>query len=102
MNLPHPLTLENYVTNYCNSFLYLEEEEAHAVGKMKLALEIHPNALAYSMTTLGAGMMNSIFNFYYVKLFLNRYRISEVAFHQAQVLYDGYVGFHGVFASVIL
>lgn len=69
--------------------LYLEEEEAHAVGKMKLALEIHPNALAYSMTTLGAGMMNSVFNFYYVKLFLNRYRISEVAFHQAQVSYHG-------------
>jgi len=53
--------------------------------KMKFVLGIHPNALAYSMTTLGAGMMNSIFNFYYVKLFLNRYKISEVAFHQAQV-----------------
>ncbi|KGL86621.1 Transmembrane protein 180, partial [Charadrius vociferus] len=48
---------------------------------------IHLNALAYSMTTLGAGMMNSIFNFYYVKLFLNRYKISEVAFHQAQVVF---------------
>ncbi|NWW78594.1 MF13A protein, partial [Climacteris rufus] len=48
---------------------------------------IHGNALAYSMTTLGAGMMNSIFNFYYVKLFLNRYKISEGAFHQAQVVF---------------
>ncbi|NWX30219.1 MF13A protein, partial [Notiomystis cincta] len=48
---------------------------------------IHANALAYSMTTLGAGMMNSIFNFYYVKLFLNRYKISEAAFHQAQVVF---------------
>ncbi|NXM68262.1 MF13A protein, partial [Serilophus lunatus] len=48
---------------------------------------IHPNALAYSMTTLGAGMMNSIFNFYYVKLFLNQYKISEVAFHQAQLVF---------------
>lgn len=56
---------------------------------MKFVLGIHPNALAYSMTTLGAGMMNSIFNFYYVKLFLNRYKISEVAFHQAQVLSNG-------------
>ncbi|XP_075292305.1 transmembrane protein 180 isoform X2 [Opisthocomus hoazin] len=55
--------------------------------KMKFVLGIHPNALAYSMTTLGAGMMNSIFNFYYVKLFLNRYKISEVAFHQAQVVF---------------
>ncbi|XP_061223487.1 transmembrane protein 180-like isoform X4 [Neopsephotus bourkii] len=54
---------------------------------MKFVLGIHPNALAYSMTTLGAGMMNSIFNFYYVKLFLNRYKISEAAFHQAQVVF---------------
>nr|XP_047923427.1 transmembrane protein 180 isoform X2 [Anser cygnoides] len=54
---------------------------------MKFVLGIQPNALAYSMTTLGAGMMNSIFNFYYVKLFLNRYKISEVAFHQAQVVF---------------
>ncbi|NWV66574.1 MF13A protein, partial [Malurus elegans] len=48
---------------------------------------IHTNALAYSMTTLGAGMMNSVFNFYYVKLFLNRYKISEAAFHVAQVVF---------------
>ncbi|XP_044289755.1 transmembrane protein 180-like isoform X2 [Varanus komodoensis] len=55
--------------------------------KMKFFSRIHPNALAYSMTTLGAGMMNSIFNFYYVKLFLNKYKISEAAFHQAQVVF---------------
>ncbi|XP_020655191.3 transmembrane protein 180 isoform X1 [Pogona vitticeps] len=54
---------------------------------MKIISRINPNALAYSMTTLGAGMMNSIFSFYYVKLFLNRYRISEAAFHQAQVVF---------------
>lgn len=45
----------------------------------------HPAAVAYSMTTLGAGMLNSIFSFYYVKLFLNKYKISEGAFHQSQV-----------------
>ncbi|KAM8961632.1 transmembrane protein 180-like [Pelodytes ibericus] len=54
---------------------------------MMLSLGIHRPALAYSMTTLGAGMMNSIFNFYYVKLFLNQYKISEGAFHQAQVVF---------------
>ncbi|XP_036409039.1 transmembrane protein 180 [Megalops cyprinoides] len=50
-------------------------------------LGAHPAAVAYSMTTLGAGMMNSIFSFYYVKLFLNKYKISESAFHQSQVIY---------------
>lgn len=54
---------------------------------MTMSFGIHRPALAYSMTTLGAGMMNSIFNFYYVKLFLNHYKISEGAFHQAQVVF---------------
>ncbi|KAM4697761.1 transmembrane protein 180-like [Rhinophrynus dorsalis] len=54
---------------------------------MLSSLGIHRPALAYSMTTVGAGMMNGIFNFYYVKLFLNRYKISEGAFHQAQVVF---------------
>lgn len=44
-------------------------------------------ALAYSMTTLGSCMINNIFSFYYVKLFLNKYKISEGAFHQSQVVY---------------
>ncbi|KAG5832237.1 hypothetical protein ANANG_G00288960 [Anguilla anguilla] len=48
---------------------------------------LQPAALAYCMTTLGASMMNSMFSFYYVKLFLNKYKISESAFHQAQVIY---------------
>ncbi|KAL6460589.1 hypothetical protein MHYP_G00305550 [Metynnis hypsauchen] len=52
-----------------------------------LRISAHPAAVAYSMTTLGSSMMNSIFSFYYVKLFLNKYRISEAAFHQSQVVY---------------
>ena len=40
----------------------------------KKAMELDKNALAYSATTLAATMMNSIFNFYYVKIFLNVYR----------------------------
>uniref|UniRef100_A0A8C5W7G8 Transmembrane protein 180 n=1 Tax=Leptobrachium leishanense TaxID=445787 RepID=A0A8C5W7G8_9ANUR len=54
---------------------------------MTLSFGINQPALAYSMTTLGAGMMNNIFNFYYVKLFLNQYKISEGAFNQAQVVF---------------
>ncbi|XP_043945558.1 transmembrane protein 180-like isoform X1 [Protopterus annectens] len=54
---------------------------------MKCPFGIHHGAVSYAMTTLGAGMMNHIFVFYYVKLFLNRYKISEASFHQAQVLY---------------
>lgn len=46
---------------------------------------INPAALAYVMTTLGSSMINNIFSFYYVNLFLNKYKISEGAFHQSQV-----------------
>ncbi|XP_005925433.1 transmembrane protein 180-like isoform X1 [Haplochromis burtoni] len=48
---------------------------------------VNPAALAYAMTTLGSSMINNMFSFYYVKLFLNRYKISEGAFHQSQVVY---------------
>ncbi|XP_053194002.1 transmembrane protein 180-like [Scomber japonicus] len=48
---------------------------------------VNPAALAYAMTTLGSCMINNIFSFYYVKLFLNKYKISEGAFHQSQVVY---------------
>lgn len=48
---------------------------------------VNPAALAYAMTTLGSAMINNIFSFYYVKLFLNKYKISEGAFHQSQVVY---------------
>ncbi|XP_014859872.1 transmembrane protein 180-like [Poecilia latipinna] len=48
---------------------------------------INHAAFAYAMTTLGSSMINNIFSFYYVKLFLNKYNISESAFHQSQVVY---------------
>ncbi|XP_067912721.1 transmembrane protein 180-like [Heterodontus francisci] len=55
---------------------------------MKLtSLGIQQKAFAYSMTTLGSGLMTNLFSFYYVKLFLNRYKISEGAFQQAQVVF---------------
>lgn len=61
-----------------------------ASGKMNVLrlliyVGLNPAAVAYAMTTLGSGMINNIFSFYYVKLFLNKYKISEGAFHQSQV-----------------
>ncbi|XP_008695396.1 transmembrane protein 180-like [Ursus maritimus] len=51
-----------------------------------ILLSIKPIAWAYSMMTLGTEMLNSVFSFYYVKLFLHLYKISEVAFYQAQMI----------------
>lgn len=50
-------------------------------------MELNQNALAYSATTLAATMMNSIFQFYYVKIFLNVYRISNYWFNLAQIVF---------------
>ncbi|PFX31711.1 Transmembrane protein 180 [Stylophora pistillata] len=50
-------------------------------------MELNKNALAYSATTLAATMMNSIFMFYYVKIFLNVYKISNYWFNVAQIVF---------------
>ncbi|XP_070838194.1 transmembrane protein 180-like [Chaetodon trifascialis] len=57
------------------------------IGRRLISFGVNPAALAYAMTTLGSGMINNIFSFYYVKLFINKYKISEGAFHQSQVVY---------------
>ncbi|XP_033100593.1 transmembrane protein 180-like [Anneissia japonica] len=48
---------------------------------------LHLNAFAYSLTTFGASLMTGVFSFYYVKLFLNKYGISESWFQISQVIY---------------
>lgn len=50
-----------------------------------LGFRVNAAAFAYAMTTLGSCMINNIFSFYYVKLFVNKFRISESAFQQSQV-----------------
>ncbi|XP_057633030.1 transmembrane protein 180-like [Chionomys nivalis] len=47
---------------------------------------INSTAWAYSLITLGTEMLSSFFRFYYVKLFLELYKISELAFYQSQVI----------------
>ncbi|XP_075830959.1 transmembrane protein 180-like [Microtus pennsylvanicus] len=47
---------------------------------------INSTAWAYSLITLGTEMLSSFFRFYCVKLFLELYKISELAFYQSQVI----------------
>lgn len=70
-------------------------------GRNWLNFKVNQAALAYAMTTVGAAMINNIFSFYYVKLFINKYQTSETAFHQSQVrksflyIYSCYFNFGG-------
>eukprot|EP00112_Aurelia_sp_Birch-Aquarium-sp1_P012140 Seg2551.3 transcript_id=Seg2551.3/GoldUCD/mRNA.D3Y31 product="Transmembrane protein 180" protein_id=Seg2551.3/GoldUCD/D3Y31 len=49
--------------------------------------QLRNNAFAYSATTIAAGLMNSVFQFYYVTMFLNVHNITQYWFNQAQVVY---------------
>ena len=47
----------------------------------------HMLSVAYASTNLASGMMHSVFMFYYVKVFLDRYHVSESWFQVSQILY---------------
>ncbi|XP_058536243.1 transmembrane protein 180 isoform X2 [Ochotona princeps] len=49
-------------------------------------LNVNSAAWAYSVVTLGTDLLNSAFSFFYVKLFLHLYKISEETFCQAQAI----------------
>ncbi|PIK57705.1 putative transmembrane protein [Apostichopus japonicus] len=48
---------------------------------------IDRNAFFLSLTLFGSGLMSCVFHFYYVKLFLDKYNISQPWFQFAQVVY---------------
>jgi len=50
-------------------------------------VRLHGKSVAYAATILGAGFINPVFNFYYVKLYLNRFHVSEPWFQFAQVVF---------------
>ena len=50
-----------------------------------LKMPLNQNAVAYAATTLASSMMNSVFFFYYVKLFIDKYKLDEDWFQFAQV-----------------
>ena len=55
--------------------------------KQLLSWQPHKGALAYSGTALGSSLMTPVFSFYYVKVFLDIYKIPESSFHTVQFLY---------------
>lgn len=48
---------------------------------------IHWKAVAYATTSFAATMMNSVFGFYYVKIYLGRFHVEEAWFHTAQIIF---------------
>ena len=51
----------------------------------RLRSRLHMPSVAYAATNMANGLMNSVFMFYYVKTFLNRYHVPESWFHVSQV-----------------
>ena len=52
-----------------------------------MTMTLKRRMLAYCAASLGLTMIHHTFNFYYVKVFLNRYHIQESWFHVAQFLF---------------
>ena len=50
-------------------------------------LRVHPVSTAYAATTLGASLMHAVFMFYYVKIYLNRFHVSESWFQISQIVF---------------
>jgi len=48
---------------------------------------LHAKSVAYAATTLGAHFINPVFAFYYVKVYLNFFHVSEPWFQLAQVIF---------------
>ncbi|XP_038064164.1 transmembrane protein 180-like [Patiria miniata] len=57
----------------------------HHLSTMPFTL--HMNSFAFALTAFGNKLTSAVFQFYYVKLFLNHYHISESWFSIAQVVY---------------
>ena len=53
--------------------------------KLQATMKLNKNAVAYAATSFAATSMNSLFFFYYVKLFLVEYKVSQGWFQFAQV-----------------
>ncbi len=53
-------------------------------------VQLNRKALAYAATSLGSSMMTAVFNFYYVKIFLNYYHVSQGWFQISQVIFMGW------------
>ena len=48
---------------------------------------LHSKAVAYSATSLGVSLVNPVFNFYYVQIYLKKFHVSEPWFQLAQVIF---------------
>ena len=46
----------------------------------KMFFKVNDNAVSYAATTVAATLMHSVFQFYYVKLFLDHYRYGIATF----------------------
>ncbi|KAI0237679.1 hypothetical protein LSAT2_011738 [Lamellibrachia satsuma] len=50
-------------------------------------MTLHAPSMAYASTTLGYTMMHSIFTFYYVNVYMERFHISQELFQASQVIF---------------
>ena len=77
-----------FVLQYASSLLqYIELGFSDSMKKIHLSHSDSWNFLLYSLTTLGSGIISSVFNFYFVYFFLDVYGVSVWCFQFSQVIF---------------
>jgi Na+/melibiose symporter-like transporter len=54
---------------------------------LTLGGRLHAKSVAFAATSLGSHLINPVFYFYYVKVYLNRFHVTEPWFQMAQVIF---------------
>jgi Na+/melibiose symporter-like transporter len=54
---------------------------------LTLGGRLHAKSVAFAATSLGAHLIHPVFNFYYVKVYLNRFHVTEPWFQLAQTIF---------------
>ena len=68
----------NFALSWKRGYVFWEWtwKDSKQIRKTKMKLE--RNALAYSATTVAASLMNAVFQFYYVNMFLNVHQCVDI------------------------
>jgi len=53
----------------------------------RCGIQLHAKSVAYAATSLGAGLIGYVFTFYYVKVYISRFHVTEAWFQLAQVIF---------------
>ena len=68
----------NFTVRWKRGYVFWEDTWRDNKQSRKTKMKVERNALAYSATTVAASLMNAVFQFYYVNMFLNVHQYVDI------------------------